>query len=576
MTNLWFLFVDTLNLLAYARCCYQYRKFKECIATADTLLRLLKVGEVDQAVVNEAKLLKGKSLFFHYQSMQHVYLQKRGEEVIKEVEKLKQECYDSTKEAILILGSAQDHSFLDEEGSKLLDFAMIDYLRETNDLNRCQRCLLCRKKTKLRRSHVFPKSILKDIATDLITGDDHKVFSTMVGKIVKKSAGEMTFGMLCGKCEQCLCQNGENQFSEHIHHKICINREVVESQLNLPYGSWLYDFCVGILFRSIAVSTVFNEFRFSGESLYKLFCNCRKHLLSLATNVPIKAKEGLGSGEMVTTPVPPNKPLEINFFVNPTINPSSFFDLEYILKAPAIFINPVCLHKGIYSHSKRLATLLVHFDRMNILVQLETPPPFVFHDFEISPHGGVLVIPEEHKRWQSVPTGVWKLFSAISQASTNISNLKSKSVEDADAAESTEKLNKLVYSPENIVTLNRSKVFSLLPSSIKFSCDNITAVTFPKNHQVLIRKTRQWNKEQEIVFFVVENCFVLYLVFVLSVPGWHMLDGLFFDKYNSSVALPYLNGKAKERHPLSLSVIQALMEQVPLILEYILDRPQLS
>lgn len=537
---------------------------------------MLKVGEADQAIVNEAKLLKGKSLFFHYQSMQHVFLQRRGAEAIKEVEKLKQECYDSTKEAILILGSAQDHDFLDEEGLKLLDFAMIDYLRETNDLNSCERCLLCHRKTKLRRSHVFPKSILKDIAADLITGDDHKVFSTMVGKIVKKSAGEMTFGMLCGKCEQCLCQNGENQFSEHVHHKICVNREVVPSQLSLPYGRWLYDFCVGILFRSIAVSSVFKEFRASGEKLHKIFCYCRKHLLSLPANVLTNEAEEV---ETVTAPIAPKEPLQINFFVNPTINASSCFDLEYILKAPAIFINPVCLQKGIYSHSKRLGTLLVHFDRMNILVQLGMPLPFVFGDLEISPHGGVLLIPEEYKRWQSLPTGVWKLFSAISQASTNLNNLKSMSAEDTGTAESTEKL-KLVYSPENIVALNRSKVFSFLPSNIEFSCgdENLQKVTlsFPSKHHVLIHRSMKWDNEQEIEFFVVENCFKLYLVFVLSVPGWHILDGLFFDKYSSSTALPYLNGKTMECHPLSLSVIQALMEQIPFISEYILVKAQLS
>ena len=47
----------------------------------------------------------------------------------------------------------------------------------------------------------------------------------MIGKMVKKSAGEMAFGMLYGQCEQCLCQNGKNQFS--VHHKICVKREVV-------------------------------------------------------------------------------------------------------------------------------------------------------------------------------------------------------------------------------------------------------------------------------------------------------------------------------------------------------------
>lgn len=163
---------DSVELLAFARCCYQYCKHRECIEVTSKLIQLLKLHECDQSMANEAKLLKAKSLFFHYQNKQHVFLQKRGEGDIKKVEKLKKECYECAKEAILLLGIALDHNFLDEEGSKLLDFAMIDYLRETNDLNYCQRCLLCRRKTKLRKSHIFPKSILKYIATDMITGED--------------------------------------------------------------------------------------------------------------------------------------------------------------------------------------------------------------------------------------------------------------------------------------------------------------------------------------------------------------------------------------------------------------------
>ena len=114
---------------------------------------------------------------------------------------------------------------------------MIDYMRETNCLNNCKRCLLCRKKTVLRRSHLLPKFILKAIAEDLIVGDDHKVFVPLIGKAVKKSAGEATFWMLCSECEERLCQNGEQQFAEQIHKKICIHRQVVKSKLVLPYSN---------------------------------------------------------------------------------------------------------------------------------------------------------------------------------------------------------------------------------------------------------------------------------------------------------------------------------------------------
>lgn len=576
------LYVDPLDLLVYTRGCFQYQRYGECIVSADQIIDLTKSNKLDQSVVNEAKLLKGKSLFFSYQNMQQVFLRRRGSDAIKHIEILKHECYEKARRAILLLGTAQDHGFLDEEGSKLLDYAMIDYLRETNNLNSCQRCLLCRKKTKLKRSHIFPKCILKEIATDLRKGEDHKVFSSMIGKVVKKSAGEATFGMLCGQCEQCLCQNGEEQFFKQIHSNICVHREVVKSRLKLTYGSWLYDFCIGILFRSFAVSQGL-EVK-AGRNLYKVFSDCRKHLLSLPTNTPSQRLGGQKGNESAmaeglvgstSSPLlPPNVPLQISFFVNPTVNVSPHhLKLEYILKGPALFMSPVSLDKGIYSHDKQPSVFLAHFDHMNILIQLQMA---TLQDGKINPHGGELVIPDEHERWQVIPTGVWKLFSAFAQASDDI---KANSCqENIKSLEGGAKPN-FLYFPENIVDLKKSVVFSLLPPSYAHRLDkdaNKVAIQFPKSHQVLIHVIRQWGCEQEIAYLVTESSDVLYLVFVLSVPGWHIVDGLVLDTYNCRVVLPFLDGKKKEYHPLKLSVLQALVEQVPEIRKYLRVRTQLS
>ena len=554
----------------HARGCFQYQRYNECIASVNRIVHQIENGKLSLSVVNEAKLLKGKSLFFSYQNKQQIYLRRRALDSIKEVEALKHECYEKAREAILLLGTAEDYSFLDEEGSRLLDSAMIDYLRETNNLNSCQRCLLCRRKSKLRRSHVFPKCILKDIAKDLSSReDDHKVFCSMIGKVVKKkSAGEVTFGMLCSQCEQCLCQNGEEQFFEQIHSKICVKREVIEAQLKLPYGSWLYDFCIGVLFRSFAISD--NKFNFSGagEDLYEIFSNCRKHLLSLTMNMKQggqkqkETAEPFGSASLC--------PLQIFFFVNPTINASSCPKLKNIPKTPAFLTSPISLDKGIYSHEKQPFIILIHFDCMNILVQLQTTPLPTIQDGKISPCGGELKIPEEHERWQVIPTGVWKLYSAIVQASENVSIKSLK--QDAEHN---------VYYPENIINLKHLAVFSLLPPnymlSLSDNADKEISIQLPKDHQVLLRVSRQWGHEQEMVYIVAEGCDnMLYLIFILSVPGWHIVDGLHLDVFNFGIMLPFLDGKNQENHPLKISVLEALVEQVPKIKQYLYIKRQLS
>ncbi len=581
-------FIGPFELLAYARGCFLYQKHEECLASAQHILDLPASNE---STVNEAKLLKGKSLYFCYQSMQQIFMRKRGSESIKQIEKLKKDCYEKAREAIVLLGTAQDYGFLDEEGSKLFDCAMIDYLRETNSLNNCQRCLLCRRKKKLRRSHIFPKSILKSIATDLRTEKDHKVFATMIGKIVKKSAGEASFGMLCNDCEQCLSQNGEDQFIKHIHSKICVNQEVVESHLNLAYGGWFYDFCVGLLFRSFAVYHPSEMFGPAGESLYKIFSDCREHLLSLPINTPSQKVREKQSGLMNTTKtlsplLSPNKSIQFSFFMNPVVNVSAHhLKLEYVLKMPAIFINSICLSKGIYSHDNNPSLILIHFDHMNILVRLQGVPPIALQNTTIKPCGGEIVIPYEYERWKTVPTGVWKLFSALAQASENINIVtgsrgeSTNSQKDSQSLESVNKSN-LVYAPENIVFLKHSTVLSFLPACYSHELNMDTkkvTLQLPKNHNILTRVVRQWAHEQEMVYFIAESsCSELYLVFILTVPGWYILDGLPLDIYNCTVNLSYLNGKKEEQHPLKLSVIRALVELAPEIREYLHVRTQLS
>ena len=280
-----FLFpTDLPELVSYFRNCYKYKNFSHCIEFTTQLLES-KEPRLDPRSINEAKLLKGKSLYYEYQGEQRIYLKIRSTTSAKIVEPFKSQFYQKTKECILLLGSAHDNGFLDAEGNELLDRAMIDYVRETNSLKDCKRCLLCLKRSDLRRSHIIPKSILKEIAKDLvIKEDEQKVFVPLLGKTIKKSPGDSTFWLLCSDCEERLCQNGENQFIKEIHRKVCFERNVVTTRLTIPYGNWLYDFAIGLLFRTLAISDQFSIFGIDARS-YNIFTSCRKHLLALPFQV---------------------------------------------------------------------------------------------------------------------------------------------------------------------------------------------------------------------------------------------------------------------------------------------------
>lgn len=238
--------------------------------------------KTEEKFSSEIQILKGKALYHSYQGSQRVYLKLRSSMPAKTIEPFKSQFYRKALECIRILGHAHDNKVLDDEGSELLDHAMVDYAREMNGLKDCKRCLLCRHKKEVRRSHIIPKSILKEVANDLmVDSNDHKVFVPLIGKNIKKSAGEATFWLLCAECEERLSKNGENQFMESVYRHVCPGRRVKVCEIAIQYGPWFYTFCIGILFRALAISSQFGTA--NDADLYLLFTFCRNHLLSLSS-----------------------------------------------------------------------------------------------------------------------------------------------------------------------------------------------------------------------------------------------------------------------------------------------------
>ena len=553
-----------------------------------------KEPRLDQRSINEAKLLKGKSLYYEYQGEQQLYLKIRSTTSAKIVEPFKLQFYQKTKECILLLGSAHDNGFLDAEGNELLDKAMIDYVRETNSLKDCKRCLLCLKRADLRRSHIIPKSILKEIAKDLVMKeDDQKVFVPLLGKTIKKSPGESTYWLLCSVCEERLCQNGENQFIEEIHRKVCFERNVVTTSLTIPYGNWLYDFGIGLLFRSLAISDQFSIFGIDAKS-YNIFTFCRKHLLTL----PYQAKKSDQQHQAARDAFKksahsvPSEEMQLVtlFFVNPRIASSvghkkdkvGYFN--YVLKAPGLFLSPIGLEDGVYAHDLQRSFFLAHFDNMNLLIHFAPLPKELFFSENafINRSGGKIVIPEEHKRWQSIPTGIWQIFNAFAQACENFDTTENTKeilsvIESEDSTVIIEPC--VLYPAENIVALKKFAFINHLPSDYLVSLHfDMIKIYFPNKLTVLMQKISQWGPNERIEYYIVcEHKMCLYsIVFVIAVPGLSVLDGCQVDEHTSVVKLPFLNRMAERHHPINISVIQSFLNEQTELTECLKLVPKLS
>lgn len=419
--------VDPSICLRYAEGCYQFGKYEECKTLCDSIND--QIASNRATLKNTVCLLKGKSLCHLYkEKLIRVFKQKSVANPVKELPKLMKECTTEMKQAILILGRVHDDHFLDEEGSKLLDWAMIDFIREENKLNDCKRCLLCRKKMVLKRSHIYPRSVLKLIAEPNIDEGEHRIFlHQQKGRTSAKAAGEITYWMLCSTCELRLSQNGENEFCKEFFSPVfhsSLNRltedaqvqSLIGNQADIEYGQWLYSFCIGILFRGLGISLM--PLCRNSKKIYTVFLTCRQYVLSL----PVKVKEAKEKSELEesssasaqSVSSPSNIPVAI--LINPTSVDTtsdkigSPFLPSTLLSSCAAALASLKLDGNQATFTIDAPFFLVRLGLVSILVEFESSSDVVDTKYYIKPEGGTFPVPSEEKRWNDVPDSLWKLF----------------------------------------------------------------------------------------------------------------------------------------------------------------------
>ena len=253
------------NLLMYAKGCLEFKNYFECIEVCDAILSTSQSSKSNNPLLMQAKIVKGIAKFYSYKRKLSQILVNTNIRATEEGRKILDECFNSMKEAIALLGNGLDQNMLDDEGSKILDWAMLDCLSTTNQLNLCKRCLLCRQQKPLRKSHVWPKFIAKSFEGEkFIFGlDKHQL----------KSVGTCTYWMLCERCESLLSQNGEDEFKKEF-----------PSSGEIMYSSQLFSFCAGVIFRCLSTSVIL-PMHFNDSDIYKVILQCRKHLLSLPVTI---------------------------------------------------------------------------------------------------------------------------------------------------------------------------------------------------------------------------------------------------------------------------------------------------
>ena len=308
--------------------------------------------------------------------------------------KLINECFQSISETISHLGRALDDAYIDQEGSKLLDWAMIDCTRETNWLVRCNRCFLCRRFDHLCKSHVFPRFQLEqsDGAKSIFGQDKHQL----------KSAKECWVWLCCRRCEGIMTQNAENDFSKRF-----------PSTGSVEYSSWLFNYCCTILFRTFACMKF--PLHFNDDEIYQAFLSCRKHLLSLPVKIknvdltPTKMEKH--QSQLLSTVVTEIKPF---LFVLP--NEVFFERKQGVLEQGMLNTHTLCFlsHRRLIDGHKDMARrphFFVAYSK-GIVILLPFSPSaqcLLPRSCCISSQNGTYTISGEREAIKLIPKGLWEL-----------------------------------------------------------------------------------------------------------------------------------------------------------------------
>ena len=469
-------FLDVDLALKYVEVCYKHDRFTECLRVANRFKQ------------PSALLYKAKCFFKRYRGALSTYEHEKQQNVQNYLSILK-----DAKATVSLLGTALDKRSIDYEGKQQLDIAMMDVIRGLNELYKVTHphCMLClQTDVSLQKSHVYPRSLLKLIADTTEEREGGKVF-TMANALSPKwhyhysSPKDVRFFMLCSKCEDVVNKGGENDFFQNFFSQLYDSNGPCQlmEDTTVAYGPWLYNFCIGLVFRCIAATTGIPEVVNKYE-IYDLFLNCRKFLLS---------SEKLNEDALPS----------VYFFVNSIEVPQQYEHccIQEALTSPGYCtIQTTDLSEGHHTRPLKGHYILVHCGIINVLIKFSPANEALLPcNWKINPQAGEYTVPAEINKDKYIPEGVWTAFEEISKSfydhitkslfrkkdkpPREIKSQSSEGVEYQHIKHSTWNL------PESYLDSPKSNtVISMLPAGFEIDCIS-SEVVLPQGYSLLLHST---------------------------------------------------------------------------------------
>ena len=603
---------------AVARGLYLQGRMTQCV---DVCSKAMQLQSESNDSIRTLEILQGKALYHKFiQEQRRLQLSTLTVDM-KLV--LKEACYKINMQVIELLGKAFDDRLLvdDDEVTHMLDRAMMDCIFNANMLGNCQRCYLCRrnlkkmvdttpelqqteeagkeqeentsalslstaqrgsrgkKVDKLIKSHIIPRAILEQLCGTL-SSNKQVILST---KSSLKAAedrlltpAELAYYMLCPKCEDILSANGETQFSSKFFRKLysLTDEHWAEAEQEIEYGPWLYQFCVGLIFRALHWDV--DDYSNSKE-LYAVFSKCRASIMEW---MQADKRESIGN-------------LKISLFISPLSVAHSEEQCGYINMYLRGGIGEFFGHKDGSLGSKLQAHFfVVRFGVVNIAVGFGE---FTFEDnfnmFIINPTGGTYHVPSERERRRQIPQCIWSQFQELSYslrselwvADPQISRSIRREQEKPDKADPfnvgagiiSEGLSNFLKHLS--ISHDATRDICVLPPEFSLkSTTNSGKITLPKGHTVLLHANYVRDQGAGSTFFVAIGSSKKYPINKPYVI-WHFYDhqgqnscGAFFSTNDLSITQFLVSSQTITMQRLANTVLVTARERMPKILSDLL------
>ena len=461
---------------------YKFEHFEKCIHNCN---QALEQCIEDMPMKRKLLLCKGKAYAQLYLQQRTFFLHNtfyNTNAALRNCDNV-QKLNSYGKNATLLLGDSLDELYIDEEGTKLLDWVMIDFGRETCLLDRCP---LCRKKSD----------------DNFFVNFNVPLFISISNIFTKHLPASTQYGSLCKECFTMITENER-----------LVNDKVLEIlndgfRWQFKYESDFYKGCIA----KILLGLLFTFFpcMSNNDDLYNLFLDFKEYLLS---------------PEIKRISLPDVHLLFTTTFSTVAVNPFTYSFQTLHFPTSMIFsymTSPSC---------RRCNQFFVHSASMSLVVNFSKKSEFTKSSVLVR-KGGILKIFQDFEYW---PTSWILFFKALLKIDYLYDDFINKlSKEDIEREFSFSLISKQLT--------RYSDMLSLLPAGFKVDPDQEAGqVHLPPGHALL----NHYHNESDSPFTLVlaadctsSNEIKFYTIFVYEVKGFTIVDGIYLNTTQTDLIVP--------------------------------------